>query len=72
MEEDKKVVINEVDYSERPVIMELYLMDEAFFRRITNVVKFTEYSNGEAVVERSNGDKILIRRDISMMSVYNR
>lgn len=72
MEEDKKVVINKEDYSEHPVIMELYLADEAFYRKITNVVKFTEYSNEEAVVERSNGDEIYIRRPIVMMSVYNR
>lgn len=65
-------IVHEHDYSYQPVILELYLEDEAIFRRITNVVKFTEFSDGHSEVIREDGSVTYVKRDVVMYKAYNR
>lgn len=74
MEENnvKVEIVCEHDYSQNPVILELYLEDEAIFRRITNVTSFKEFSDGHSEVVREDGSITYVKRDVVMYKAYNR
>ena len=74
MEENnvKVEIVYNHDYSEHPVILELYLEDEAIFRRITNVIKFIEFSDGHSEVIREDGSVTYVKRNVVMYKAYNR
>lgn len=72
MEIKKPEIVEEHDYSENPVILEVYIEDEAIFRRLTRVVKFVEYSDGHSEIVDSYGHSVYVKRPIVMYSAYNR
>lgn len=73
MDENKKAEITSVhEYTEKPVIFEMYLEDEVYFRRLTNVTKFVEYSDGHSEVYCKDGKVTVVNRPIVMYNAYNR
>ena len=72
MEIKKPEIVKEHNYSENPVILDIYIEDEACFRRLTRVVKFTEYSDGHSEIVDVDGRESYVNKAIVMYTAYNR